>query len=645
MADQLVLVVEDDPHFGRQLTDLFEFLGYRVELATTGTEAVSRFEELDVDFLLTDLMLPGMSGVEVVKCVRGLAGGERLPVMMMSAIYKNPRLFEKELRDLDILEFVAKPFSLIDLGRKIDAVLDDTVELDVEDARITATGSWRIEDIDDALGDGDKKMEPLGAFDRRSLFTLLLDLFRGHAAGRLLLSHQRSHREIFLLNGYPVWATSDDPDESVEALMVRLGTLPATAMPQLHVQALRDGITVPEAAVRSGQCSGEQLLAAERARVKRVVTGAFQWSSGEYEWIPGDEFVDRVALHEVNPVPCLAEAVTHYMAVDELAGDLQSRSDHLFVEGSRRRRLGSYLQLPTGLGGLDADIGSGCTVDSLFPKYSAHSQALIQTLWLMFRLGIADSTEAAPEAPRQLRPLGQSGEQSRPPPAAFLPAAGELAGTETVRAPQANAEPILQDYAHLMAGDHYRFLRLSADAELPAIVEAYQRGKRRYIPQDFAGDVRVKARELHERLELVFDTLSDPGRKAAYDAELKRRAAEHQQRRPGAAERLRSARALVAAEDFAQAMPVLQELADSHPNSAEVLCLLGRAEHRRVGGSAQVGRELLARALTLDPFHARCLRYLAELERAEGQGAAYLDAVRRLRQLDPEDPWLALHGS
>ncbi len=103
MSDQLVLVVEDDPHFGRQLIDLFEFLGYRVELATSGTEGVEQFEALDVDFLLTDLMLPGMSGVEVVKCVRGLPGGEHLPVMMMSAIYKNPRLFEKELRDLDIL--------------------------------------------------------------------------------------------------------------------------------------------------------------------------------------------------------------------------------------------------------------------------------------------------------------------------------------------------------------------------------------------------------------------------------------------------------------------------------------------------------------------------------------------------------------
>lgn len=644
MSDQLVLVVEDDPHFGRQLTDLFEFLGYRVELATTGPAGVEAFERLEIDFLLTDLMLPGMSGVELVKCVRGLPGGERLPVMMMSAIYKNPKLFEKELRKLDILEFVAKPFSLIDLGRKIDAVLDDMVELDVEDARITETGSWRIEDIDDALGDSGRALESLGAFDRRSLFALLLDLFKGHAAGRLVLSHHRSKREIYLLNGYPVWATSEAPDEAVEAVLVQQRVLPVSALPELHMQAMRDGVTVPEVAIRRGLCSAEQLLAAERQRVRRVVVGAFEWANGEFEWEPGDDFVDRVPVHETNPVPCLAEAVDLFMPVDQLAVDLHARSDQLFVTGARRRRLGSYLELRPSLRGLDEAVDSGCTVGSLFSRFADDRDGLIRTLWLMFQLGVADSVEAPPPLPDQLRPRAASGEQSRPPAPMFVPEAGELIGTETVREAQADAGPILEDYLSLMSGDHYRFLRLARDADLTAIVVAYRGLKSRYDPSGFAGDVRGKAKELRSRLELAFDTLSDDARRAAYDAQIERRAREREQRRPGAAERLRSARALLTSGDYAAAHALLAELAQSHPNSAEVLCLLGRTEHKRLGGDVGAGRGLLKQALSIDPFHARSMRYLAELERDAGQGAAYLDAVKALRQLDPEDPWLVLHG-
>jgi CheY-like chemotaxis protein len=645
MTDQLVLVVEDDPHFGQQLTDLFEFLGYRVELAISGPDGVERFEAGGVDFLLTDLMLPGMSGVEVVKCVRGLPGGDRLPVMMMSAIYKNPRLFEKELRDLDIVEFVAKPFSLIELGRKIDAVLDDSVELEVEGARITETGSWRIEDIDDALGETGRTIEPLGAFDRRSLFDLVLDLFKGHGAGRLALTRQRSRRDVYFLNGYPVWAESDDPNESVEAVLVRQGVVPLRLMPELQVAALRDGTSVPEAATRAGHCTAEDLIKAEHERVRRVLVGAFKWANGEFEWVPGDDFVDRVAVHEVNPLPCLAEAVRQYMGVDELAPDLESRSEQLFVSGTRRRRLGSYLLLPDGLSGLESDMDSGCTVGRLFQTHASRTDVLIPTLWLMFRIGIADSVEAPLPFPEQLRPAQESGEQSRPPAPAFLPEASDLVGTETVRELQADAEPLLQDYLNLMPGDHYRFLGLEKDANLVVLVKAYRSRKERYQPDGFAGDVRRKVKELSARLELAFDTLSDDDRRAEYDAELARRAAERERRRPGAAERLRSARALLTGGDYDAAFALLEELAGSHPNSAEVLCLLGRCENQRVGGAIDRARELLGRALGIDPFHARALRYLAELERDGGQGEAYIDAVRRLRDLDPDDPWLVLHGA
>ena len=117
-----ILLVEDDPHFGKQLVDLFQFLGYRTELATTGEDALRAFTAAPFSFVLCDIMLPGMSGVDVIEKVRGLPGGAHIPVMLMSAVYKTPRLFERELRRLSVLEFLTKPFSVIDVGRRVSAI-------------------------------------------------------------------------------------------------------------------------------------------------------------------------------------------------------------------------------------------------------------------------------------------------------------------------------------------------------------------------------------------------------------------------------------------------------------------------------------------------------------------------------------------
>ncbi len=648
MTRPLILVVEDDPHFGRQLSDLFDFLGYRTEVAESGPAALAFVETNPVDFLLTDLMLPGMSGVELVKAMREREGGDRLPVMMMSAIYKNPRLFEKELRQLEVLEFLAKPFSLIDLGRKIDAVLDDDVELD-SDAAITATGSWRLDEIEEALGEARPDFDSLGSWDRKSLVGLLNELFRRHAAGVLTLSHQKSTRAIYLLNGYPVWASSEEPEETLAAVLVDSETLDGPAAAALVRQAAEEGIDFREAVVRGGQVSERALVSAERRRVRRVLVRSFAWAGGEYEWAPGDDFVDRFPIFEVNPVPCLAEAVLRYLSVDELAAELLERSDQLFVEGSQRRQLGSYLALQDGLLGLLDAMDGGSTVGDLFTRYQAEREALVPALWLMFTLGIADSADAPPAPPQQLAVEHQpAAKRSIPPQPLFVPTPDELVGAETVRSDDDDDDEeqgILKDYLTLMQSDHYRFLGVDQSADVGAIVRAYSDRKQRYRFERLSGlssDARSKRKELLDRLERAFTTLTAPSRRAAYDAELKAREQREATPQPGAAERLRTARALLSRGDIHQASTVLEELAVRHPNSAEVLCLLGQARHRLAAGPHELpaAREALQRALEIDPFHARSLRALAEVARGQGDERARRAAVEQVRDLDPDDPWL-----
>ncbi len=83
VASRRVLVVEDDPNFGRLLRFQLQREGFEVHVVVNGDDAVSRAEEIEPDIVLLDIMLPGKDGVSVLIELRAL--NPDLPVVMMTA--------------------------------------------------------------------------------------------------------------------------------------------------------------------------------------------------------------------------------------------------------------------------------------------------------------------------------------------------------------------------------------------------------------------------------------------------------------------------------------------------------------------------------------------------------------------------------
>ena len=82
---QTILVVDDEQAILNSVKDLLQDEGYRVELALSGEDALTRFQsdsDEPVDAVLLDIWLPQMDGIEVLKQLRGLNGN--LPVIMLS---------------------------------------------------------------------------------------------------------------------------------------------------------------------------------------------------------------------------------------------------------------------------------------------------------------------------------------------------------------------------------------------------------------------------------------------------------------------------------------------------------------------------------------------------------------------------------
>ena len=487
MSIQRVLIVEDDSHSGGQLSDLFEFQNYEVGLFSTGQGVAEAVASQQFDVAIIDLVLPGIGGVDLVRQIRKSPAGKTLPVFMISAVYREPRMFERELRELGVVEFLPKPFAPIDLGRKVDALLNSGKTLDESAARVTRTGSWRLEELQEVLGEGPTQLGSQVGFDRRSLLDTFVDIFRRHAVGCLVLHREEVRREIYFLNGYPVAATSHRESESLGHFVRQMGLVDAASLENVERAALLEGTSLREMLLSRGLVRERKLRRAERARLEHIVINTFDWSTGTSEFVTGEALLKDLSINEVNPVTCLAKAVRKYFTSAELRPALESRMGHVLSPGPRYGNLVSYLPLPEGLNGLLDEINAGVSIRSLFNRFGAETDALVWALWLMLNLGVVNAEESTTEVETEWR--------------------GELSAA-------------LQQGADSLDSDYYAFLGVERDVVFHELEAARTRLEIRYRQR--SGDPRVDERlqQLQDRLHVCFSTLSDPAERQRYDQRL-----------------------------------------------------------------------------------------------------------------------------
>ncbi|MFB9732946.1 response regulator transcription factor [Ornithinimicrobium kibberense] len=113
-----ILVVEDEASFSDPLSYLLEKEGYDVAVAETGHEALAEFDRGGADLVLLDLMLPGLSGVDVCRALRQRSS---VPVIMLTA--KDSEVDKVVGLEIGADDYVTKPYSGRELLARIKAVL------------------------------------------------------------------------------------------------------------------------------------------------------------------------------------------------------------------------------------------------------------------------------------------------------------------------------------------------------------------------------------------------------------------------------------------------------------------------------------------------------------------------------------------
>jgi two-component system, OmpR family, response regulator RegX3 len=113
-----VLIVEDEDSFSDALSFMLRREGYEVFIAADGNTAITEFDKHGPDLVLLDLMLPGISGTEVCRIIRGKS---TVPIIMLTA--KDGEVDKVVGLELGADDYVTKPFSSRELLARVRAVL------------------------------------------------------------------------------------------------------------------------------------------------------------------------------------------------------------------------------------------------------------------------------------------------------------------------------------------------------------------------------------------------------------------------------------------------------------------------------------------------------------------------------------------
>jgi two-component system KDP operon response regulator KdpE len=117
VADR-VLVVDDEPQILRALAINLRARGYDVDLAATGEEALRLAADHHPDVVILDLGLPGISGIDVIRGLRGWSG---VPIIILSA--REAEADKIAALDAGADDYVTKPFGAGELLARLRAAL------------------------------------------------------------------------------------------------------------------------------------------------------------------------------------------------------------------------------------------------------------------------------------------------------------------------------------------------------------------------------------------------------------------------------------------------------------------------------------------------------------------------------------------
>jgi len=120
---KLVLVVDDEEEIRKLLRRVLTGKGYRVIEADRGLLALRLVKDHVPDLIILDAMLPELHGFDIARRIKGSAKYGRIPIIMVSAVYRGWRIAEDLKQNYGIEEYIEKPFRITDVTDTVQRLL------------------------------------------------------------------------------------------------------------------------------------------------------------------------------------------------------------------------------------------------------------------------------------------------------------------------------------------------------------------------------------------------------------------------------------------------------------------------------------------------------------------------------------------
>ena len=122
MANELILVVEDNEMSRKLVRDVLTVKGYTIVEAETGEEGVGLAQERRPSLILMDVRLPGIDGIKALGRLRAEVATRAIPVMAMTAsVMTNDR---QKVLDAGFDSFQSKPIKIKDFVAAVEQLLE-----------------------------------------------------------------------------------------------------------------------------------------------------------------------------------------------------------------------------------------------------------------------------------------------------------------------------------------------------------------------------------------------------------------------------------------------------------------------------------------------------------------------------------------
>ncbi len=121
MANETILVIEDDPSVRTLLSKALAAKGYEVDTCEDGLAGLTRLEALAPDLIIVDIMMPRLDGMTFVRAIKAHEHTKPIPVIFLTA--KNDPKSMIQGINLGARFYVTKPFQIDELLAKVEKAL------------------------------------------------------------------------------------------------------------------------------------------------------------------------------------------------------------------------------------------------------------------------------------------------------------------------------------------------------------------------------------------------------------------------------------------------------------------------------------------------------------------------------------------